>query len=292
MKNKHNIVGYLFLIPSLSGFLVFLFLPVLFSFLLAFCSWDLLSGINNIKFVGIQNFVNMWKDVEFIFALRNNIVYTVTVVFSTVIISLLLAIILNKYVYFKNILRLAYFIPHISNIVAISVIWMLLYNPTQGPINQLLMSVGFSQPPAWLTSREWALTSIIIMTIWMGIGYCMIIFMAGLQTIPEELYEACEIDGAGAFSKFTNVTLPMLSPTVFFVFIVRIIQSFQVFTPIKIMTEGGPGNATNVLVYKIYREAFMYYNMGYASSIAWLLFLIIFAITLIQWHMQKKWVIH
>lgn len=289
-KIKLNSVGYLFLLPSLIGLVLFKLYPILFSIFLAFCEWDMVSGFSNIKFIGIQNFLDISKDEYFLASLRNTLVYVGTVVPLEIILSVIIAAILEKAVYGKGFFRLVYFMPYISNIVAVSVVWMALYHPTQGPINQFLMSVGVKNPPMWLASTKWALPAIIIMSIWISIGYCVIIYMAALQGIPEEIYNAADIDGANGFQKFRYITLPYLSPTTFFLFIVRMIATFQVFGPINIMTEGGPGSATTVLVYHIYRTAFRFYNVGYASSVAFVLFLIIFLLTAFQWKIEKKWV--
>ncbi len=289
-KAKENLSGYLFVLPSLIGFTIFMLFPVLFSLILSFCDWDLVSGFTNIKFIGLNNFIDIWNDTGFIQALKNNFIYTIVVVPVTMVFSLILAIILNNKVYGKKPLRLLFFLPHISNVVAVSIIWMALYHPTLGPINQFLASIGISRPPQWLADPNWALPAIMAMTIWMGIGYDLIVYMAGLQGIPNQLYEAAEIDGANHFMKFFHVTLPLLSPTTFFLFVTRIITSFQVFGPINVMTEGGPAGATTVLVFEIYKQGFKYYKFGYASAIAWVLFVIIFLITIIQWNRQNKWV--
>jgi len=232
----------------------------------------------------------MWGDRWFTDSMKNNLVYALITVPATMIISLLTAIGLNRGVFFKSGIRLMIFMPYISSIVAISIVWGVLYNPSQGPINAFLYSIGISDPPRWLASTDWALPAIIIMSIWAAIGYNMVIYLAGLQSIPRTLYEAAKIDGAGAFRSFQHITVPMLSPTTFFVLVTNIIYSFQVFAAIFIMTQGGPGTSTSVVTYYIYQVGFSFYDMGYASAMAWILFLIIFLITVIQWRGQKKWV--
>jgi multiple sugar transport system permease protein len=289
-KRKMNIIGYMFLLPSLIGFLIFKLYPILFSLFLAFCEWDLISGFSNIKFIGFDNFKNMVNDDYFISSIRNTFVYVLSVVPIEIVLAMIIAVILEKAVYFKGFFRLVYFMPYISNIVAVSVVWMALYHPSQGPINQLLMAIGIKNPPLWLASSKWAMLALIIMSVWLGIGYCIVIYMAGLQGIPDEIYEAAKIDGANAIERFRYITLPYLSPTTFFLLIVRLIATFQVFGPINIMTEGGPGRATTVLVYHIYRTAFRFYQVGYASAVAFVLFLIILALTLVQWKAEKTWV--
>lgn len=290
MRIKENAIAYLFLLPSLAGFIVFLAFPVLFSLMLSFTDWDLISGISNIRFIGLGNFVEMFQDDVFYESLKNNFVYTLIVVPVTMLISLIVAMILNDRVYMVKTLRLAFFMPYITTIVAVSVVWLALYHPSLGPINQFLMSLGIANPPQWLADPGTALLSIAFMMIWIGIGFDLVIYMAALKGIPRHLYEAAEIDGAAGFRKFLSITLPMLSPTTFFLFITRIIASFEVFGPVNVMTNGGPGKSTSVLVFEVYEQSFRFYRMGYGSAIAWVLFVVIFAITLIQWHGQKKWV--
>jgi len=285
---KENITGYLFLLPSLVAFALFILFPVIFSFVLSFCEWNLFSGFKNIKFVGFDNYLNLIEDQWFIKSLLNNIKYTVVVVTVTMIISLFLAIIFNKMVYMKNILRTIFFMPYISNIAAISIVWMALYHPSLGPLTQTLIALGIESPPKWLASPDSALWSIMVMTIWVGMGYNTIIYMAGLQTVPEELHEAAKIDGAGTFKRFIYVTLPCLSNITFFLVVTTIINSFQVFGPINIMTQGGPGRSTSVLVFYIYQLAFQFQKVGYASAVAWVLFLIIFIITAIQFKKREQ----
>ena len=228
----------------------------------------------------------MWKDTWFTTSLLNNFYFTLIVVPGTMVLALIFAVILNDYIYGKSIFRLIFFLPHISNIVAISLIWSLLYSKN-GPIMSFLKSLGIPDPPNFLADRTWAMPAIMIMTIWMGVGYCMLVYIGGLQSIPHQLYEAAYIDGASRWKQFTHITIPMLSPTTFFILITQIINSFKVFGQIQIMTQGGPLRATSVLVYYIYTSAFEFYKFGYASSMAMILFIIILIITLIQWRGQK-----
>lgn len=289
-KKKSETMAYVFLLPQMTLLFVLVILPVLYSFVLAFCDWDFVSGIENIKFVGIENFVTMWNDPKFVRSFVNTILFAAGVVPISMGLSLLIAIILNKHVFCKGILRLGFFIPYISSIVAISIVWSFLFNPTQGPINEFLMKLGISNPPGWLTDSGWALPSLMLVSVWQALGYCIIIYLGGLQNVPEDLYEAARMDGANGLQQFFNITIPMLSPTTFFLLITRVIQSFQIFAPIRVLTSGGPGYSTNVMVYYMYENAFQYYKMGYASAVAWVMFVIIMIITVIQWRGQKKWV--
>ena len=180
-----------------------------------------------------------------------------------------------------------HFFPHISSIVAISVVWQFLYSKN-GPLNQILHSIGLQNVPAWLSDKDWALLAVMIMIIWKGIGYYMIIYLAGLKGIDNSLYEAATVDGANSFQRFRFITIPQLKPVTFYITIMCIINSFQVFTPIFIMTKGGPGRATSVLVLQIYKEAFQNYKFGYASAEAMILFACILVVTLIQFKRQKQ----
>lgn len=290
-KNQmETLSGWLFILPSVVGFGVLMFIPIVFSLVLSFTDWNFLSGIQSINFIGLENFINMWSDRWFTDSLINNIIFVSVTVPLTMIIALLTAIGLNNGVFFKTSIRLMVFMPYVSSVVALSIVWAVLFSPSEGPINAFLSSIGVNDPPGWLASSKWALPAIIIMTIWANIGYNMVIFLAGLQNIPKNLYEAAKIDGAGPIGTFFNITVPMLSPTTFFVLITSIIHSFQVFVAIFIMTQGGPGTSTSVMTFYIYQTGFSFYNMGYASAMAWILFIFLFFVTFIQWRGQKKWV--
>lgn len=284
-----NLRAYAFVGPNYILMLVFHAFPMLFTLILAFSDWDLLSGLSNIRFIGFDNFLAMPTDTWFVRSLLNNLYYTVTVVPGTLILSLFIAVLINDFAYMKGFFRLAMFIPFVSNTVAVSLIWSLLYSK-YGPIVNFLRRMGISSPPAFLADRHWAMPAIIFMSIWMQLGYFSLIFGAGLQNIPKDLYEASYIDGANWWQRFRHITIPMLSPTTFFVLISLVIASFKVFTQIQVMTDGGPFGSTTVLVYHIYRTAFRFYKFGYASAMAIVLFLIILVFTLIQWRGQKSWV--
>lgn len=289
-RKKESLTGWFFILPSFAGFLVFTLIPVLLSLLLSFTDWNFLSGVGSIHFIGLDNYVRMWDDARFTASLRNNALFTLIVVPSVMLFSLLAALALNRNVYLKSAVRLMIFMPYVSSIVAISIVWGILLNPSQGPVNSLLRSLGIADPPGWLASSSWALPAVILISVWINVGYNMIIYLAGLQGIPRDLYEAASIDGAGAYRQFRNVTLPMLSSTTFFVMITTIISSFQVFALVFILTQGGPGTATTVITFYIYQVAFSFYDMGYASAMAWVLFAAIMVITWIQWVRQNRWV--
>ena len=287
LHRRETLTGYLFLTPALVGFALFMAFPFLASLILAFSKWNMVSGLQGIQFAGLENFEKLFSSRNFGTAIKNNLLISATTVPITLLISLVIAYLLNEVVYLKKTIRVVYFMPYICNIVATSIIWKCLFR-TDGPINNVLYSLGVSEVPRWLASTQFALYPIIILAIWMGIGYDMVIYMAALQNIPTDLYEAGELDGAVGIKRFIHITIPMLSPTTYFLIVTRMIMAFQIFSSIKIMTQGEL--KTTVLVYEIYKEAFISYKFGYGSAIAWVLFLIILAITLIQMWTEKKWV--
>ena len=233
--------------------------------------------------------MEVWADKWFVDSLVNTIVFAAGVVPVTIFLALVLAVVIDKFCYAKLPIRLAMFMPYISNVVAVAIVWVMMYSPW-GPFTQMVKMLGVENPPQWLGDHHWALPAIMLMTVWSGVGYAMMIYTSSITALPKDIYEAADIDGAGEMTKFFKITIPFLSPTTFFLVITTFISSFQVFAPIQIMTRGGPGTATHVLVYYIYTTAFTFYRMGYAASMSWILFIILFMITLVQWRGQKKWV--
>lgn len=286
-RRREIISGYLFVLPNFIGFFIFMMIPIVMGFVISFTNYD---GFTKMDFVGLKNYIDMFKDDYFIVSVKNNFLYTLVTVPVTLILSTLLAVALNTGIKGSNLFKTMYFFPYITSMVAVGIIWTLLFNPNVGPINNVLRAIGIANPPKWLLSTKSALWAVMIVAIWKGVGYYMVMILAGLQGIPKQLYEAAEVDGAGPVRKFFSITLPLLSPTTFMVTILSIISSFQVFDLIQIMTEGGPGRATNVLVYRIYQEGFQYMHYGYASAMAYFLFAVILVVTLIQFRGQKKWV--
>lgn len=286
---KTDIAGYTFILPNLAGFAVFTLFPVLFSIFISFTNWDYTQGFGKWEFNWGRNFIEMWGDQWFTSSLLNTFYYSFTVVPATVFIALVLSVLIDKYAYAKTPIKLAMFMPYISNIVAVSIVWVMMYSPF-GPFTQFVKMLGVDNPPQWLGDYNWAMPAIILMSIWGGIGYAIMIYTSAIQSLPADLYEAADIDGANEVQKFFKITVPLLSPTTFFLVITSFISTFQVFGQIMIMTRGGPGTSTNVLVYYIYTTAFTFYRMGYAASISWVLFTILFIVTIIQWQGQKRWV--
>lgn len=291
-KNKDNLAAYLFLLPALVGFIVFIIIPFASSLILSFTEWNFVSGISGIKFIGFKNFQELFSDAWFIGSFKNNVVFAITVVPISLALGLIVAVIIQKYVYASNLLKVMIFMPYISSVVAIAIVWMVMLQPSYGPVNQFLMSIGIANPPKWIADIKWALPTLIIISIWQGLGYYVVIYIGGLNSIPKDIYESAEIDGASFWDKFFRISVPLVSPTTFFLAVTGIIASFKVFDLISVLTDGGPGTSTTVLAYYIYKAAFQYHKMGYASAMATFIFIIIFIITVLQWKGQKKFVIY
>lgn len=239
-KRKEALLGWLFLTPEIIGMLIFNVFALGFSLYLSFSSWDLLSGLSGIKFIGLDNYIRLFQqDPTILLALKNNLIYTVLTVPIPIAIALVLAVIIHKKVYFKDYFKITFFIPYISSIIAIAAVWSALFHPSLGPINQFLMELGVTNPPKWLVDPKMSLISVAIISSWAGLGYTIIIFLAGLTNISEDLYEAAEIDGATGLQKFFKITVPLLRPTIFFLLITMLIGSFKVFDIISFLTEGG-----------------------------------------------------
>jgi multiple sugar transport system permease protein len=282
---RNGLVALAFLAPNLLGFLVFMLIPILTGIVMSFFSWD---GANLPRFVGLENFIRLTRDSGFLRSIGVTFLYTLLTVPTTVAISIFLAVLLTQKIRFLPMFRAFMFFPYIASIVAISIVWQFLYSPDMGPINEFLRSLGFSNPPRWTSSKDTAIIAIAIMNIWRLAGYYMVLFTAGIQSIPTSLYDAGLIDGANFLQRFWHITRPMLGPTTFFVIIISIINSFQSFTSIYIMTGGGPGYATQVLVFRIYEESFVNSAFGYASAQAAVLFAIVLAFTVLQFRWREK----
>lgn len=282
---RNALIGMSFILPNFIGFFLFILIPVTFSFILSFMKWD---GFTAMRFVGLDNFIAIFGQAAFRSALSKTLVFTaVTVVFTTLA-ALGLAVLLNNKLRFKSFFRSAIFFPYVSSMVSISVVWKLLFMKEIGPINQLLRLLGVADPPGWIASTKWALPAVMIVYVWKFMGYYMIVYLAALQDIPVELYEAASIDGATSFQYFWRVSVPLLAPATFFVVLMLTINSFKSFDLIFAMTEGGPGTATTLLSNYIYNKAFISFDYGQTSAAAFVLFVIIAIITAIQLRLENK----
>lgn len=293
-STKETLAGYGFLLPNFIGFIIFTSLPVLASLALSFMKVDLISSPKVFAFIGFENFRQLTTDPYFWKYCWNTVVLMGAIPFS-IAGSLILALALNQKIKGVVFFRTIYFLPSICSGVAIYVLWRLIYNSDFGVLNTLILKLGALlhlplKGPNWLTDEAWAKPALMIMNIWQSVGgYNMILYLAALQGVPRDLYEAAEIDGANNWQKFWAVTWPQISPTTFFIATMSIIGGFQAgFDPAYIMTGGGPNGATTTIIYYIYNNAFQWQQMGYAASISWFLFLVIFAITLIKWKVFGK----
>lgn len=272
------------LLPNIIGFLMFMLIPMVATFVLSFTNYDMLTAP---KFVGVQNYITMAKDPIVRQVTLNTIIYTVLTVPIGMCISLFLAVMLDQKIGFRKFYRAAFFLPSITSMVVVAIVWQWIYNPDYGLLNYFLSLFGI-QGPKWLLDAKTALISLAIVGIWKSAGYNMIIFLSGLQGISTTYYEAAELDGASKWAQFRYITLPMLKPTTFFIFIMAVISSFQVFDQVMLMTKGGPGRASSVLVHYLYQNAFQYFKLGYACAIAYLLFFIVMIITVFNMRMEKN----
>lgn len=280
LANQQNFAGVLFILPALLGTIVFIIIPIICSFGLSFAKWDLL---NPIQYVGLENYKVVLTEPIFVKIIINTFVYAIATSIFGVIIPLILACIINNKIKGADFFKTAYFLPFVTPMIVIGIIWEWIFDPNIGCLNHFLhLHIN------WLYDTNFAMPALIIVSVWKLIGYNMILFLTGLSTINQELLEASKIDGANAYNTFKNITIPLLSPTIFFVTIITAITSFQVFDLIYVMTQGGPLDSTNVLVYAIYKNAFEYFNVGKASALAYVLFAIIFILTLIQWKLKSK----
>ena len=285
---KDFFTGMGFILPSLLGFLIFTFIPVVISLCLSFTSWNFMEGIEGIKFNGLANYIRLFSDEWFLNSYKNNIIFTAVTVPVLIALGLVMATIINKYIYGGGVVRTMIFIPYIASVVAVCTVWMVLLQPSYGPVNEFFRSIGIANPPGWLADFKWSLPSIMVIYVWQQVGYYSIVFLAGLKGLPEDVYEAAKVDGASSIRQFFSLTVPLISPTTFFLTIMGIIASFKVFDQISVLTQGGPGSSSSVMAYYVYRTAFDYFEMGYANTLAWALFVLVFIVTLVQWKMQAK----
>lgn len=281
--------GYLFALPWILGLIVFWGGPILASLYYSFTEYGVTGSP---KYTGLANFIRAFTTDDLFWSSLGR-TFTFAIIFVPVAITgaLVLAIFLNQKLKGTNIYRTIFFVPHLLPAVAIAVVWSFLLAPKLGPVNEFLRSIGIANPPAWLSSRDSALWSVIMINVWAAMGgNTMLIFLAGLQGVPQELYEAADIDGAGGFSKFRNVTLPLISPTIFFNVVLGIIAALKVFTTAFVTTQGGPSYATWFFALHIYNEAFKYFRLGYGSALAWVLAIILIAFTFVQVYYSRRWV--
>jgi multiple sugar transport system permease protein len=286
---RRHIEGWIFIGPVILGITIFQLAPIVVSIFASFTNWN---GLTSPEYVGIDNYKRLVADDPFFRqTVRNTLYFVAGHIPLTICIAMALALLCNAQMRGIALFRTAYFMPAVSNVVAVSVVWFWFFQPRDGVLNGLLDVVGIDGP-AWLSDITWAMPAVIIVSVWQGVGYPMVILLAGLQGIPDSLYDASKVDGSTARQRFFDITLPLLTPSLFFLLITQFISSFQVFGIIFVMTNGGPANATSVYIYYLYENAFSFGRMGYASAMAWLLFIGIALVTFVQWKLQKRWVFY
>lgn len=286
-----NLAGYLFIAPTIAVFAVFFLFPIGSSILLAFSDWNFLSGVQGLTFAGLENFRELAHDRHFIYALKNTFVYVVGIVPESILFALFLAYALNSRVYAKNVLRFIFFIPYISSQVALAAVFKFMFRD-DGICNYLLVEVLhlLKTGPAWMDSTALNKIPICLLSIWTTIGYELIIYMAALQNVPKSLYEEADLEGANGWKKFWDITFPMITPTTFYLLVVRVIAVFKIFSSVNIMTIGTYNESNTSMVNEIYQSSFVRYRFGYASAKALVLLALILLATVINFTLEKRWV--
>lgn len=283
LRKKEALTAWLFITPYLIGFTLFHFLPVLLSAVLSLTDMRYISMIDKTHLIGLGNYIEMSRDPEFWNAFRNSIVYSVCFVPFVMAAGLLLAVLVNQKIHFRNGIRAMIFMPYVSNMVAIAIVWSILLDPVDGIVNQTLRALGVTNAPMWRMGSKTALYSVVMIAVWREVGLQFVTYLAALQEVPTELKEAAQIDGAGRFQQFIYVTLPLIRNTTFLLTITSIITSLKNFTIIQVLTAGGPGNSTTVLPLNIVDTAFASARMGYASAQAMVMFILVMGVTIVQW---------
>lgn len=285
-KRKEFLVAMAMLAPNLIGLIVFMVIPAVASIGVSFTNWTML---NSPTFIGLDNYKELIHDSLFWYTLKNTAVYVFWKVPVNIFISLAFAVLLNKKMYGRSIFRSIFFLPMVASSVSVALLWQPLFETNNGVLNVMLRAIGLKGLP-WIYSQETAMMSVILVALWKEIGYYMVMFLAGLQSIPATYYEAAEIDGSSPLRTFFKITVPLISPTTFFVFIISVIGSFQIFDLTSVLTAGGPANSTYTTIMYVYKAGFNFFRMGYASAISTILFLIILVLTTIQNKLSSAWV--
>ncbi len=287
LRRREALVAYLFIAPTFIGFLIFIAGPMVYSLGLSLFKWNIFQPA---EFVGLENYVKLAGDARFFTGLRNTVVFTILVIALDVVIALLLAVLLQHKmpILLRNAFRTVFILPVVTSVAAIAVILNFMLSTNLGVVNHYLVRLGLERVP-WLESSQWAMISLVLTTVWKTFGFSLLLFAAGIQNIPRHLYEAAEIDGANAWKQFRFVTLPQLSPTIFFVVVVGIIGHLQMFDQARIMTAGGPGDSTTTVVMVIW-DKLSQVQYGYGSSVAMVFFLLILGLTIVQFWLSRRWV--
>ncbi|OME82100.1 sugar ABC transporter permease [Paenibacillus sp. FSL A5-0031] len=287
LKSKEMWMGYLFILPIVAGYIIFLFGPIVYAFMMSFTNWSLFG---NTAYIGLDNYIYaMRDDPVFWDTVVNTVYFSAGLVPLNIVLSLLLAMLLKRKIWGIGLFRTAIFTPVVVSLVVWGIVWKFIFSTDGGLVNLLIRTFGGTEI-AWLFSETWTMPTVIVVSALKGVGMNMVIFLAALHDVPKDYYEASKIDGASRWETFKSITLPMITPAVFMVTIITVIGSLKVFGQIYVMTGGGPGTSTYVMVFYIFKQAFRSYEFGYASALAFILFSIILVLTLIQWKLRKRWV--
>jgi multiple sugar transport system permease protein len=287
-KKGDQLAGWLFISPMFLGFLIFMLGPLLYALYMSFLEWPLLGEAT---FVGLENYRAMTQDSQFMVVLKNTIIFTFGLVPLNLILALTLAFLLKEKLAGIGFFRTAIFVPVVTSLVVWAIVWKYMLAPESGFVNQLLSLLGITGP-AWLMNPNYAMPAVIVTSVIKNVGLNMILFLTALQQVPESLYEAADLDGAKRWRKFWNISLPLITPTIFLTMIITTIGAMKIFGQVYVMTRGGPGDSTKVLVYYIWEKAFMHFEMGYAAALAFVLFFILLIFTLVSWQIRTRWVFY
>jgi multiple sugar transport system permease protein len=289
---REGFTALLFIAPLFLGFLVFNFFPLLYSIFLSLVNFNSFGEIKVNEFMGLKNYLRAFADRLAMESFAKSFLFSLIYVVGIIVLSLLAALLLNRKLYLRTVSRTMIYMPYVANVVAIGIVWAIVLNPFGGPVNTLLAAVGVPQKalPEWLIGVKSALPTVAAIKVWQNLAFQTIVFLAALQDVPRELYECAQIDGAGGWRKFFRITLPLISPTTFFLVVVTVIGSFNSLATVKALTNGGPGNSTRIITLFIYEQAAKYSYYSYANALACLLFIFLLIVTILQWKAQKRWV--
>lgn len=289
-RKQEIITGYLFLAPFMVGLIIFVIAPIIYTIYLSMMDFNTMRDLKNLKFVGFKNYIDVFSDMTAVKSYLRNIEYSIIYVPSMIILSLIMASLMNKKFKLRTISRTMIFMPYVANVTAVAIVFNVILNPFDGPVNTVLRLIGIPNPPQWLIDPATVMPTTALIATWSNLAFQTIVFLAAMQDVPIELYEAADIEGAGAWARFTKITLPWISPTTFFLIVTTIIGSTQNFSNVYTLTGGGPGDSTTVAVISIYNNAFQFGKFSFASAQTMILFVVLLVITIIQWGGQKKWV--
>jgi len=289
-KHQEILTGYIFLAPFMLGLIIFIIAPIFYTIYLSFMDFNAMGHLINLKFVGLQNYIDVIKDNDAVNSYFRSLQYSMIYVPCMIVFSLIMASLMNKKFKLRNVSRTMIFMPYVANVTAVAIVFSMILNPFDGPINTFLRMIGIANPPQWLIDSSTVMPVTALIATWSNLAFQTIVFLAAMQEVPAELYEAADIEGASTWNKFSRITMPWISPTTFFLIVTTVIGSTQNFSNVYTLTQGGPGDATMVSIISIYNNAFEFNRFSFASAQSMILFGVLLIITIVQWGWQKKWV--